>query len=156
MLCLVLVLVSACGFALRDSAQLSAKVFVQSTEPGARLLYLLNNHLREKSRISTREQADLIVHLAAPRWQMQLLTVSDSGRGQLLRLRQSYRIEDRNGKSVLGEQSFELDRMIQLDDAQLLASETRADSLKHEMLSGVVERISRDLYLVNLRLEQTR
>jgi LPS-assembly lipoprotein len=150
LLLLILVLMlGACGFHLRGSAQLPFDtIYVQGG--GNQLGPDLQRYLRYGTSVKvvqTQNEAQAVLHILGEGREKRILSLTGGGRvGEFeLYYRLSFRLHDGKGAELMPAQQLELKRVLSFSDAQVLAKEQEEALLYREMQNDAVQQIIRRL-----------
>ena len=148
LLALVLML-GACGFHLRGSAQLPFEtIYVQGG--GNQLGPDLQRYLRYGTSVKvvqTPGEAQAILDILGEGREKRILSLTGGGRvGEFeLFYRLSFRLHDGKGKELMPVQQLELKRVLSFSDVQVLAKEQEEAMLYRDMQSDAVQQVVRRL-----------
>jgi len=150
------VLLAACGFQLRGTAQLPFdSVYVQAPSGSAFALQLKR---AVESGTSTRVtdspgDADVVLQILNELREKQILSLSGGGRVSefLLRYRVSFRLTDRLNREHIPASEIVLRRDFTYNDDQALAKESEEASLYRNMQSDAVQQLLRRLQATRLK-----
>lgn len=145
----LILLLGACGFQLRGTAQLPFKSLY--VEGGGSLLGVdLQRALRYGSNVqivATPAEAQAVLQVQGESREKRILSIGANGRVSeyVLFYRLSFRLHDGKGKELLPAQPLELKRDISFNDAQVLAKDQEEAMLYRDMQADAVQQVIRRL-----------
>jgi LPS-assembly lipoprotein len=144
-----LVLVVACGFQLRGTADLPFNnIYVPGAITGIALDLKRNIQAGTNTKVvENPAQADAILVFSGEARQKQILSLTAAGRVAEFRLiyRVGFRVHDGKGADFVPQNTLELTREVTFNDAEVLAKETEEQLLFRDMQSDMVQQIMRRL-----------
>lgn len=150
----LLLMLGACGFQLRGTAQLPFRsLYVDGG--GSALGVDLQRALRYGSNVkiaATPGEAQAVLQVLGESREKRILSIGSSGRVSeyVLFYRLSFRLHDGKGKELMPAQLLELKRDISFSDAQVLAKEQEEAMLYRDMQNDAVQQIIRRLNTVKI------
>jgi len=149
-------LLSACGFQLRGTAQLPFNSIYVQAPPTSQLATQVRRAVQAGS--STRltdapEQAEVILQIVSEAQEKQILSLSGGGRVSefLLRYRVLFRLTDSKNREHIPASEIVLQRDFSFSDDQALAKEAEEALLYRDMRSDAVRQLVRRLQSANLK-----
>ncbi len=141
---------SACGFKLRDSADLPFRTVANGIPPGSGLATEFSRQIRvagATTLVANRQDADAVVLLVSENRDKEAVSFSPSGRPREyeLRYRAVFRVLDRTGVEVMSPTQILLRRYITTTDVELLAEQLEEEFLYREMQGDMVQQLMRRL-----------
>jgi LPS-assembly lipoprotein len=144
-----LVLIAACGFQLRGTAEVPFKTLYLPGATGGIALDLKRQIQAgtDAKVIDDPKQADAILQFSQEAREKQILSLTGTGRVREFRLlyRVGWRVHDGKGGDYVPQTSFELTRDVSFNDAEVLAKEAEEQLLFRDMQSDMVQLIMRRL-----------
>jgi len=146
------VMLSACGFRLRGSANLPfTTMYINSSSAFA---VELSRTLRTSSNVksvSTPQEAEAIIELTGESLQKDILSLNAQGRPREYKLTQSVtiRVYDSAGRDYIKATTLQQTREVSFNENQVLAKEAEEALLYRDMQSALVQQILR--HLANIR-----
>ena len=153
LLCIMSVLISACGFELRGVAKLPFEtMYVEASDTSP-----VGNDLRRALKSSnvrltnSTAEAQAVVQLLGETREKIILSLSGGGRVReyQLRMRVSFRVYGPNNKELLIPTELVLLRDLSYDDTQILAKESEEALLFRDIQNDAVQQIMRRVSAVN-------
>lgn len=147
-----LVLLSGCGFQLREQASLPFQRAYVEAAPGSMLANLLRDHLGRLQRlVGQRDQAEVIIRLSGESRGKSILSLSGAGKVREYRLVHAVTVDvlGQEGKESLPPTQLKQIRDYSYSDEQVLAKEAEESVLRKEMDDDILRQILRRLAFVN-------
>jgi LPS-assembly lipoprotein len=149
-------LLSACGFQLRGTAQLPFKtLYVQASSPSPFALQLKR---AIEAGTSTRVtegpgEAEVVLHILNELQEKQILSLTGGGRVNefLLRYRVSFRLTDKLNREHIPTSEIVLRQAVTFNDQQVLSKEHEEAGLYRNMRSDAVQQLLRRLQATKLK-----
>ncbi|HWD22644.1 MAG TPA: LPS assembly lipoprotein LptE [Burkholderiales bacterium] len=142
-------LIAACGFQLRGTAEVPFKTLYLPGATGGIALDLKRQIQAgtDAKVIDDPKQADAILQFSQEAREKQILSLTGTGRVREFRLlyRVGWRVHDGKGGDYVPQTSFELTRDVSFNDAEVLAKEAEEQLLFRDMQSDMVQLIMRRL-----------
>ena len=146
---LLAVIIAACGFQLRGTAEVPFKTLYL---PGATAGIALDLKRQiqagtDAKVIDDPKQAEAILQFSHEAREKQILSLTGTGRVREFRLlyRVGWRVHDGKGGDYVPQTSFELTRDVSFNDAEVLAKEAEEQLLFRDMQGDMVQLIMRRL-----------
>jgi LPS-assembly lipoprotein len=143
------VIIAACGFQLRGTAEVPFKTLYLPGATGGIALDLKRQIQAgtDAKVIDDPKQADAILQFSQEAREKQILSLTGTGRVREFRLlyRVGWRVHDGKGGDYVPQTSFELTRDVSFNDAEVLAKEAEEQLLFRDMQSDMVQLIMRRL-----------
>ena len=144
-------LLAACGFQLRDTANVPFEsVYVPGATGGIALDLKRNIQAGTRAKVvDDARQADAVVQFTQEARQKVILSLSGTGRVREYRLiyRVGFRVHDGKGSEYVLPTTIELTRDITFNDTEILAKEAEEQLLVRDMQTDMVQQIMRRLAL---------
>jgi LPS-assembly lipoprotein len=149
-----LALAAGCGFQLRNLEGMSfASVYIDAPSGSVVAQRIRNTLLANKTTrmAATAGEAEAVLKLSQADRTKTILSLSGAGRVTEYRLglRLTYSISGKEGRSLAAPETFELNRDMTYDDAQVLAKSAEEQLLYRDMESNAALRIARRLQSIN-------
>ena len=145
---LLLLLVAACGFQLRGTADVPfSNVYVPGTT-GIALDLRRNIQAGTNARIvDDPKQADAVMQFTLESREKEILSLTGTGkvREYRLRYRVGFRVHDGKGGDYVPQNTLEITRDISFNDTEVLAKEAEEQLLYRDMQNDMVQQIMRRL-----------
>ena len=143
-------LVSGCGFQLRRLDGMPFASLYLDAPPGSVVAQRIRNALisNKKTRLAaSADQAEAVLKLGQEERSKAILSLSGAGRVTEYRLglQLTYRVNDKDGRTLAAPEVIELSRDITYDDTQVLAKAAEEQLLYRDMEDGATRRILRRL-----------
>ena len=146
---LLAVIIAACGFQLRGTAEVPFKTLYLPGATGGIALDLKRQIQAgtDAKVIDDPKQADAILQFSHEAREKQILSLTGTGRVREFRLlyRVGWRVHDGKGGDYVPQTSFELTRDVSFNDAEVLAKEAEEQLLFRDMQGDMVQLIMRRL-----------
>jgi LPS-assembly lipoprotein len=150
---LLCVLLAACGFQLRGSADVPFKTIYVPAAAGGIGLELRRNILAGTSAkvVEDAKQAEAVLEFLQEAREKEILSLAATGRVRefQLRYRVGFRVHDGKGRDFVPANTVTLVRDITFNDSDVLAKETEEQLLYRDMQSDMVQQIMRRLAAIN-------
>ena len=151
-----MLLLSACGFALRGSGpppDLPFKTLFLGFADTSPLGVMMRRNLAALGNIKVvadRKEADAALEVLADLKDKQVLSLNSQGRVQefTLQYRLGFRVVDRKGVQLLAPTEVVIRRIQSYNDSQVLAKEAEEATLFREMQSDMVQQVLRRIYAI--------
>ncbi|MBI1771538.1 MAG: hypothetical protein HYR68_04150 [Burkholderiales bacterium] len=152
---MVVMLLSACGFALRGPVALPFKSIYIGMPESSALGGELRRHIRANGQtqvMSEAKDAQVILEVLSETRDKQILSLNSQGRVREYNLIYNFRFRVRNnvGKEYLEPVDLQLKRNISFNESQVLAKEAEEVLLYRDMQSDLVQQIMRRLAVVKM------
>jgi LPS-assembly lipoprotein len=149
---LLLLLIEACGFQLRGSADVPFSTLYLPGATGGIALDL-KRHIQAGTNarvVDDPKQADAVLQFSHESREKEILSLTGTGRVREFRLRYrvGWRVHDGKGGDYVPQNSLELTRDVSFNDAEVLAKEAEEQLLYRDMQSDMVQLIMRRLSAV--------
>lgn len=155
-LCVVSLLVTACGFHLRGVRQLSPEIsviYLTTTNANS----LLTRYLRQQLQASgaqvtkTRDEALSVLEILTDSTNRRVLSVGSTGKVREYELHYvvTYRVLGADGKKILPRRELVLNRVMLFDETDVLGKSNEEGLVRREMQQDIVRMIMRQLELVS-------
>ncbi|HEX9434355.1 MAG TPA: LPS assembly lipoprotein LptE [Burkholderiales bacterium] len=145
----VLVMLTACGFQLRGSAQVPFHtLYIPNAKSGIALDLKRNIEAGTNAKvIDDPKAADAILELSGESREKIILSLTGTGRVREFRLRYrvNYRVHDGKGGEYVPPSLVQLTRDVTYNDAEILAKEAEEQLLFRDMQSDMVQQVLRRL-----------
>jgi LPS-assembly lipoprotein len=145
----VLVMLTACGFQLRGSAQVPFHtLYIPNAKSGIALDLKRNIEAGTNAKVvDDAKTADAILELSGESREKIILSLTGTGRVREFRLRYSvrYRVHDGKGAEYVPPSVVQLTRDVTYNDAEILAKEAEEQLLFRDMQSDMVQQVLRRL-----------
>jgi LPS-assembly lipoprotein len=145
----VLVMLTACGFQLRGSAQVPFHtLYIPNAKSGIALDLKRNIEAGTNAKVvDDAKAADAILELSGESREKIILSLTGTGRVREFRLRYSvrYRVHDGKGAEYVPPSVVQLTRDVTYNDAEILAKEAEEQLLFRDMQSDMVQQVLRRL-----------
>jgi LPS-assembly lipoprotein len=142
-------LVAACGFRLRGSADVPFdSLYVPGATSGIALDLKRNLQAGTKARVvDDPKGADAVLQFTEETRQKEILSLTSAGRVREFRLRYhvGFRVHDGKGADLVPQSMIELTRDVTFNDAEILAKEQEEQLLFRDMQTDMVQQIIRRL-----------
>ncbi|MBC3906922.1 LPS-assembly lipoprotein LptE [Undibacterium umbellatum] len=150
-----IMLLSACGFALRGPVALPFKSIYIGLPEASALGGELRRHIRANGQtqiMSDAKAAQVVLEVLAETRDKQILSLNSQGRVREYNLIYNFRFRVRNsvGKEFLEPVDIQLKRNISFNETQVLAKEAEEVLLYRDMQSDLVQQIMRRLAVVKM------
>lgn len=150
-----IMLLSACGFALRGPVALPFKSIYIGMPESSALGGELRRHIRANGQtqiMSEAKDAQVILEVLSETRDKQILSLNSQGRVREYNLIYNFRFRVRNnvGKEYLEPVDLQLKRNISFNESQVLAKEAEEVLLYRDMQSDLVQQIMRRLAVVKM------
>ncbi|MFZ6732846.1 LPS assembly lipoprotein LptE [Undibacterium sp. Ji42W] len=150
-----IMLLSACGFALRGPVALPFKSIYIGMPESSALGGELRRHIRANGQtqvMSEAKDAQVILEVLSETREKQILSLNSQGRVREYNLIYNFRFRVRNnvGKEYLEPVDLQLKRNITFNESQVLAKEAEEVLLYRDMQSDLVQQIMRRLAVVKM------
>lgn len=150
-----LILLSACGFALRGPVALPFKSIYIGLSEGSALGGELRRQIRANGQtqiMADAKDAQVILEVLSETRDKQILSLNSQGRVREYNLIYNFRFRLRNniGKEYLAPVDIQLKRNISFNETQVLAKEAEEVLLYRDMQSDLVQQIMRRLAVVKM------
>ena len=146
LLCLI---VGACGFRLRGTAEVPFdSVYVPGATTGIALDLKRNIQAGTKARVvDNPKDADAVMQFTEETRQKEILSLTGTGRVRefQLRYRVGFRVHDAKGADYVPPSTIQLTRDVTFNDAEILAKEAEEQLLFRDMQTDMVQQIMRRL-----------
>lgn len=146
LLCLI---VAACGFRLRGTAEVPFdSVYVPGATTGIALDLKRNIQAGTKARVvDNPKDADAVMQFTEETRQKEILSLTGTGRVRefQLRYRVGFRVHDAKGADYVPPSTIQLTRDVTFNDAEILAKEAEEQLLFRDMQTDMVQQIMRRL-----------
>ena len=146
---ILLLLVAACGFQLRGTADLPFNnLYVPGAITGIALDLKRNIQAGTNTKVvEDPAQADAVMVFTGEAREKQILSLTGTGRVREFRLvyRVGFRVHDGKGGDYVPQNTLELTREVTFNDAEVLAKETEEQLLFRDMQNDMVQQIMRRL-----------
>ncbi|OGA65032.1 MAG: hypothetical protein A3G81_16240 [Betaproteobacteria bacterium RIFCSPLOWO2_12_FULL_65_14] len=144
-----LVVIAACGFQLRGTADVPFKTLYLPGATGGIALDL-KRHIQAGTNatvVDDPKQADAVLQFSHESREKEILSLTGTGRVREFRLRYrvGWRVHDGKGGEYVPQNSLELTRDVSFNDAEVLAKEAEEQLLFRDMQSDMVQLIMRRL-----------
>jgi LPS-assembly lipoprotein len=144
-----LVVLAACGFQLRGSAQVPFQtLYIPNAKGGIALDLKRNIEAGTNAKVvDDPKAADAILELSGESREKIILSLTGTGRVREFRLRYSvrYRVHDGKGAEYVPPSVVQLTRDVTYNDAEILAKEAEEQLLFRDMQSDMVQQVLRRL-----------
>ncbi|MFZ6777347.1 LPS assembly lipoprotein LptE [Undibacterium sp. Ji83W] len=152
---MAVMLLSACGFALRGPVALPFKSIYIGMPESSALGGELRRHIRANGQtqvMSEAKDAQVILEVLSETRDKQILSLNSQGRVREYNLIYNFRFRVRNnvGKEYLEPVDLQLKRNITFNESQVLAKEAEEVLLYRDMQSDLVQQIMRRLAVVKM------
>ncbi|MES2039190.1 MAG: LPS assembly lipoprotein LptE [Pseudomonadota bacterium] len=152
---MAVMLLSACGFALRGPVALPFKSIYIGMPESSALGGELRRHIRANGQtqvMSEAKDAQVILEVLSETRDKQILSLNSQGRVREYNLIYNFRFRVRNnvGKEYLEPVDLQLKRNISFNESQVLAKEAEEVLLYRDMQSDLVQQIMRRLAVVKM------
>jgi len=146
----LLVLVAACGFHLRGTADLPFNTLYMPGTTGTGIALDLARNIQAGTNAKVVEDpkgAEAILQFTTEAREKEILSLTGTGRVREFRLRYrvGFRVHDGKGNDFIPLNTLELTRDISFNDAEVLAKESEEQLLFRDMQSDMVQQILRRL-----------
>jgi len=143
----LLVVIAACGFQLRGTAEVPFKTLYLPGASGGIALDL-KRHIQagtDAKVVDDAKQADAIMQFSQETREKEILSLTGTGRVREFRLRYrvGWRVHDGKGGEYVPQNTLELTRDVSYNDAEVLAKEAEEQLLFRDMQSDMVHLIMR-------------
>lgn len=143
-------LLSACGFHLRNSQELPFRTIYLGLPESNEFRALLARNIRAASNtevVSSRDGAEAIFLVTQDQQAKVILSLNTSGRVREYQLRRqfSFRVQDGTGRDLMVPASIQLHRDVSYSDDQVLSKEAEELLLWRDMQNDLVQQIMRRL-----------
>ncbi|BBB65131.1 LPS assembly lipoprotein LptE [Undibacterium sp. TC4M20W] len=150
-----IMLLSACGFALRGPVALPFKSIYIGMPESSALGGELRRHIRANGQtqiMSEAKDAQVVLEVLSETREKQILSLNSQGRVREYNLIYNFRFRVRNnvGKEYLEPVDLQLKRNITFNESQVLAKEAEEVLLYRDMQSDLVQQIMRRLAVVKM------
>ncbi|PXX43916.1 LPS assembly lipoprotein LptE [Undibacterium pigrum] len=150
-----IMLLSACGFALRGPVALPFKSIYIGLPEASSLGGELRRHIRANGQtqiMSDAKDAQVMLEVLAETRDKQILSLNSQGRVREYNLIYNFRFRVRNnvGKEFLEPVDIQLKRNISFNETQVLAKEAEEVLLYRDMQSDLVQQIMRRLAVIKM------
>jgi len=146
---LLCVLLAACGFQLRGTADVPFEtIFVPAVAGGIGLELKRNIQAGTRAKVvETAKQAEAVLDILEETREKEILSLTGTGRVRefQLRYRVGFRVHDGKGREFVPANRVTLVRDISFNDTDVLAKETEEQLLYRDMQSDMVQQILRRL-----------
>jgi LPS-assembly lipoprotein len=146
---LLCILVAACGFRLRGTAEVPFdSLYVPGATTGIALDLKRNIHAGTKARVvDNLKDADAVMQFTEETRQKEILSLTGTGRVRefQLRYRVGFRVHDGKGADYVPQSTIQLTRDVTFNDAEILAKEAEEQLLFRDMQMDMVQQIMRRL-----------
>ena len=146
---LLWLIVAACGFRLRGTAEVPFdSVYVPGATTGIALDLKRNIQAGTKARVvDNPKDADAVMQFTEETRQKEILSLTGTGRVRefQLRYRVGFRVHDAKGADYVPPSTIQLTRDVTFNDAEILAKEAEEQLLFRDMQTDMVQQIMRRL-----------